>query len=338
MRKSRRVKNMSPERLDISSFEFQRSRQEEMRQLFTMGGTGGKIDARHEDWVFDEIEQSKLCGFRPIEEIDKELEAIELLEDDNKQAPILETNKESTYYLIANTQLRELETLMTCAPCTKKTVRSEREDAVASFLSMMKDDPDTHPDHLFTLWKEKEKLKQDEKTSKKLHITTANRGLATELIVQCCHCTNKHHIAPKLSRYANLDWSQQPTRRWNNAWYDINVRAVLATLAIGGGGSDISDLLSFIDVPNCASFGTNAFNKIEALIGKELRSCGMQAMDGALEEEVRLTNEEKGIDHEEWSNMAISQRPQTKLTVTYDMGWQKRSSGNRYDSLSGYAL
>ena len=27
-----------------------------------------------------------------------------------------------------------------------------------------------------------------------------------------------------------------------------------------------------------------------------------------------------------------------KLTVTYDMGWQKRSSGRRYDSYSGHAF
>ena len=64
---------MSPERLDISSFQFEKNRQEEMRKLFTMGGSGGKIDVRHEDWVFDEIEQSKLCGFKPIQDIDKEL-------------------------------------------------------------------------------------------------------------------------------------------------------------------------------------------------------------------------------------------------------------------------
>ena len=27
-----------------------------------------------------------------------------------------------------------------------------------------------------------------------------------------------------------------------------------------------------------------------------------------------------------------------KLTVTYDMGWQKRSSGRRYDSSSGHSF
>ena len=61
-------------------------------------------------------------------------------------------------------------------------------------------------------------------------------------------------------------------------------------------------------------------------------------MQEALDEEVRLTNIENNVDHEEWLKLAINQRPQVKLTVCFDMGWQKRSSGNRYDSLSGHAF
>ena len=31
-------------------------------------------------------------------------------------------------------------------------------------------------------------------------------------------------------------------------------------------------------------------------------------------------------------------REKIGLTVSYDMGWNKRSSGHRYDSLSGHAF
>ena len=44
------------------------------------------------------------------------------------------------------------------------------------------------------------------------------------------------------------DWNQQPPGRWKNSWYDLNVRAVLASLAIEGGGSDLSDFLSLIEI------------------------------------------------------------------------------------------
>ena len=61
-------------------------------------------------------------------------------------------------------------------------------------------------------------------------------------------------------------------------------------------------------------------------------------MQDALKEEVRLTNIANKIDHEKWLQTPINQRPQVKLTVSFDMGWQKRSSGKRYDSLSGHAF
>ena len=95
-----------------------------------------------------------------------------------------------------------------------------------------------------------------------------HRGLSTEMIATCEECSTEYCIKPKLSSLSGSDWNQQPTGRWNNSWYDLNVRAVLATLAIGGGGSDLSDFLSLIDIPNCANLGSNAFNKIESTFAK----------------------------------------------------------------------
>ena len=38
------------------------------------------------------------------------------------------------------------------------------------------------------------------------------------------------------------------------------------------------------------------------------------------------------------SNRQGKNNNKVKLTVTYDMGWQKRSSGRRYDSSRGHAF
>ena len=46
-------------------------------------------------------------------------------------------------------------------------------------------------------------------------------------------------------------------------------------------------------------------------------------MQEALQEEVRLTNVENKINHDEWLNTTINKRTQTKLTVCFDTGWQK---------------
>ena len=57
-------------------------------------------------------------------------------------------------------------------------------------------------------------------------------------------------------------------------------------------------------------------------------------MDIALEEEVSLTQDFKKLNREDWrtSNEPVG------LTMSFDMGWSKRSSGNTYDSLSGHAF
>ena len=44
------------------------------------------------------------------------------------------------------------------------------------------------------------------------------------------------------------------------------------------------------------------------------------------------------VYYKEWINKKQGEREKVGLTVSYDMGWNKCSSGNRYDSLSGHAF
>jgi hypothetical protein len=44
------------------------------------------------------------------------------------------------------------------------------------------------------------------------------------------------------------------------------------------------------------------------------------------------------MTYDEWISMPKETRPTVLLTVTLDMGWQKRSSGRLYDSLSGHCF
>ena len=54
-------------------------------------------------------------------------------------------------------------------------------------------------------------------------------------------------------------------------------------------------------------------------------------MEEALEEEIKLTLEsEEKIKMWKQGNLPVS------IPVYFDMGWNKRSSGNRYDSISGH--
>ena len=64
------------------------------------------------------------------------------------------------------------------------------------------------------------------------------------------------------------------------------------------------------------------------------------AIEEALQEEIKHTIEHNNQSYGDWC--ALSDKGENnnkvKLTVTYDMGWQNRSSGRRYDSSSVYAF
>ena len=64
------------------------------------------------------------------------------------------------------------------------------------------------------------------------------------------------------------------------------------------------------------------------------------AIEEALQEEIKDTLEGINQSYGEWRAQIDNEKNnnKVKLTVTYDMGWKKRSSGRRYDSSSGHAF
>lgn len=61
----------------------------------------------------------------------------------------------------------------------------------------------------------------------------------------------------------------------------------------------------------------------------------MKCKKEALESEVLATvGNEK---FHEWKEKKLN-ASDVKLTISYDMGWNKRSSGNKYDSISGHGF
>ena len=64
------------------------------------------------------------------------------------------------------------------------------------------------------------------------------------------------------------------------------------------------------------------------------------AIEKALQEEIKDTLEHNNQSYGDWCALSYEDKKKNKvkLTVQYDMGWQKRSSGRRYDSSSGHAF
>ena len=163
--------------------------------------------------------------------------------------------------------------------------------------------------------------------------------MASEFCATCNECDEETaKVPPPPSSLHGVGLDGTPSRRQNNTWFEGNIRLVLGTLAIGNGGTDLSDMCAFLDLPQAGSFGAKPFNRIESVVGRYLRDAAEEGMREALQEEIKLTLEKEGKDYGEWVKQDKATRQQVKLTVSYDMGWQKRSSGNRYDSLSGHAF
>ena len=64
------------------------------------------------------------------------------------------------------------------------------------------------------------------------------------------------------------------------------------------------------------------------------------AIEEALQEELKDTLKRNNQSYDDWCAQTDKEKNNNnvKLTVPYDMGWQKRSSGRRYDSSSGHAF
>ena len=83
------------------------------------------------------------------------------------------------------------------------------------------------------------------------------------------------------------------------------------------------------------------FHAIEMALSKKIKSVTALELQKALDEQVRIqfnADETPNLNHLWLQNDTDTTIPIPLLTVSYDMGWQKRSSGHAYNSRSGHGL
>lgn len=125
--------------------------------------------------------------------------------------------------------------------------------------------------------------------------------------------------------------------------YAINVLFVLGFLSVGDGCVESARLLGLLGLPNDTTMESRSFQIIENRIGPAIRQLAEEVMKENLTEEVRMGN--LLADFEMWKSsktdstsgsVAMPNERKPKICCSYDMGWQQRSSGNKYESLSGH--
>ena len=120
---------------------------------------------------------------------------------------------------------------------------------------------------------------------------------------------------------------------------DENKIAIMLPFVTGVGPGEMETILNMFSLPNSKHYERTIFrwqpSTCDAII--EISDREMQY---AMEEEIRATIiADKGEAYfESWINKPLGERDKVGLVVSYDMGWQKRASGNSYSSKSGHAF
>ena len=131
--------------------------------------------------------------------------------------------------------------------------------------------------------------------------------------------------------------------------YASNVLYVLSHLSVGDGGREAEKHLSFLGLPNATTMERSTFGVIQERICPKIQelNCEIMKENLIMEVEAIMMMDGNNFDNaafEFWktainnNDICMSNAILPEIIVTADMGWQKRSSGRRYDSNSGHGI
>ena len=106
-------------------------------------------------------------------------------------------------------------------------------------------------------------------------------------------------------------------------------------MQIGGGNVESEILLNFLDLPHGSTFRKSTFSRIQSAIREEIKSISNDSMIKSRDKEIKATIGERMFA--KFLEKKLDPKD-VRLTVSYDMGWNKRSSGHKYDSISGHGF
>ena len=169
--------------------------------------------------------------------------------------------------------------------------------------------------------------------------------IATSLMITCKDpkCAYVFHsIPPALVDVESSDNHERSTD------YAVNILYVIGFLSCGDGCTEAARLLGLLGLPNDTTMETRSFSIIEERISPAIRQLTATILQENLAEEVQRSmvksNTYDEHDFELWKRalndetVVLGEHRYPKLSVSYDMAWQQRNSGNRYASPSGHAL
>ena len=115
--------------------------------------------------------------------------------------------------------------------------------------------------------------------------------------------------------------------------YNLNIRSILCAFYLRTSGYDIERMSTFIGFNGCLGFERMFHRGMKQVVTKMTEICS-EILHEARENEIKDTVLEK----ENNINQPNSHLNKVDITVSYDMGWFKRSSGWHFDSMPGHGF
>lgn len=167
-------------------------------------------------------------------------------------------------------------------------------------------------------------------------------GLATTAVLACNDCNVNEQRSEPSSAPIDGDYARNITglsqdriiAKTGNSFRDFPVHYSLVLLMqqLGCGLEGIRAVLSHLDMSSTVGDWVK-WRELMDVVGVAEQQVAQQCMENNMREETRLS-EIEGIPCSVDTNGIERQG----IAASIDMGWQKRSSGNRYDSCSGVSL
>ena len=157
-------------------------------------------------------------------------------------------------------------------------------------------------------------------------------GVSTEVQLLCRNKNCGMHVRNDLKR---TKYKEKKFRADSSESYALNCQFALGLMQIGCGNSESETLLNFLDLPHGGTFKRTTFSRLQSAVRSTIVKISDRSMEDARHEELKKTYGEEVLEK---YKKCDTNPEDMKLTVSYDMGWNKRSSGHKYDSISGHGF
>ena len=227
-----------------------------------------------------------------------------------------------------------------CRPCVENKLETIETDTVLDFEKLyFENEKYMTPTAIFETFKRNKKRNHRrnlDRFYKKAKMTVSDKtiGQSSNLIVHCNNEDNPHAAATHCLLERRMKHKKGCICKHNT-----NLIFVIAPFIAGIGPSEMTDVNNILDLPNAKNLD-RAIRRHQPEVAQAIIKVSEREMRMAMADEIKTTIcEEKSKEYyEKWINLPFNEIGQVDLVVSFDMRWQRRSSGHAYNSMSGHAF